>query len=226
MANYETTSRLVIDNASSATGLPTDAFSTTGKSGSLIITLTMTAYTTFVQTQQAAIAISNIKFNAGLGTVTITYDIIPPTTTISDICFPAGTPVKTDQGLIPIEQIDTQVHTLYGQEIIHITQTVTLDKYLICFEKNALGRNMPSATTLMTKDHKIMFKNKLVPAYRFLTFTEGVKRVRYTGEVLYNVLLTYHGTMIINNIVCETLHPENKIAKLYQNNSSNKYKNS
>jgi hypothetical protein len=39
--------------------------------------------------------------------------------------------------------------------------------------------------------------------------------VKYTGEVLYNVLLPTHSRMSVNGLVCETLHPENIIAKLY-----------
>ena len=137
----------------------------------------------------------------------------PPIT--SDICFPAGTPITTDQGLVPIEQLNTSRHTLKGQAILHVTQTVTLDKYLISFPKNALGKNMPSATTVMTKDHQIMFQDHLVPAYRFLHLSNEIKKVTYSGEILYNVLLANHGTMVVNNILCETLHPENKIAQLY-----------
>lgn len=70
----------------------------------------------------------------------------------------------------------------------------------------------------MTKDHKIMFEGRLVPAYRFLDFSDQVKKVKYTGETLYNVLLSDYGVMNINNLVCETLHPENIIAKLYTMN--------
>ena len=67
----------------------------------------------------------------------------------------------------------------------------------------------------MTKDHLIMFQDQLVPAYRFLEFSREIKKVTYSGQVLYNVLLATHGMMIVNNMVCETLHPANKIAKLY-----------
>jgi hypothetical protein len=40
-----------------------------------------------------------------------------------------------------------------------------------------------------------------------------VIKVKYSGELLYNVLLEQHSTMKVNNILCETLHPENAIAK-------------
>ena len=44
---------------------------------------------------------------------------------------------------------------------------------------------------------------------------KGVKKVKYTGQVLYNVLLENHDKMLVNNLICETLHPQNKVARLY-----------
>ena len=142
----------------------------------------------------------------------------PVPTPISNICFPAGTPVQTDQGIVNIEWLDTRINTINTQPILHITQTTTLDKYLISFDKHALSRNVPHTKTIMTKDHKIMFEDRMVPAYRFLDYSKQVKKVKYNGEMLYNVLLAEHSLMNVNNIVCETLHPENIIAKLYLTN--------
>jgi len=157
----------------------------------------------------------------GDGSVTITWGPIP----LSNICFPAGTPIKTDQGFIDIDKIQTDEHTINQQSIQHITSTLTLDPYLICFEANAIEYNYPSQTTIMTKDHKILFQDQLVPAYRFLDYSSKVKKVKYSGEVLYNVLMSNHSTMSVNNLTCETLHPENVIAKLYNSNISHTYKN-
>lgn len=136
-------------------------------------------------------------------------------TAISNICFPAGTPINTDQGIIAIEKIDSHKHTLNHQPIQHITQTTTLDPYLICFEKDAVRRNIPNKRTIMTKDHLVAFEGQLVPAYRFLKYSKQVKKVDYHGEMLYNVLLAEHSLMTVNNLECETLHPDNSIAKLY-----------
>ena len=133
----------------------------------------------------------------------------------SNICFPAGTPIETDQGKVSIELLDPRMHTIHGQHILHITKTVTLDKYLIAFEKNSVSRNMPTEKTLMSREHKVLFEGQLVPAYRFLDHSREVKKVKYSGEVLYNVLLAKHTVMNVNGLLCETLHPENIIAKLY-----------
>jgi hypothetical protein len=151
----------------------------------------------------------------------------PPTPPISNICFPAGTPIKTDQGIFPIEKLHSSKktinkhsinkYTINKQVIQHITKTITQDPYLICFEKNAIGPNVPSARTVMTKDHKILFAGNYIPAAQFLKLSNKIKKVPYNGEILYNVLMKNYGTLQVNNLVCETLHPDNVIAKLYNN---------
>jgi hypothetical protein len=40
--------------------------------------------------------------------------------------------------------------------------------------------------------------------------------VEYKGETLYNVLMENHETMIVNNMVVETLDPENRISLQYR----------
>ena len=167
---------------------------------------------------------TTIDFNFMMGSINglNTIDKVVPA---SNICFPAGTPILTDQGIVNIDQINTDLHSIDGQEIIGITKTVTLDKYLIGFKPNAVGLNIPTQPTLMSKDHKIMFKGQLVPAERFLKFSKDVVKVKYSGETLYNVLLAEHGLIGVNNMICETLHPDNVIAKLYRSTASQKYKN-
>jgi hypothetical protein len=148
----------------------------------------------------------------------------PTPVPISNICFPAGTPVKTDQGIIPIDRLDTRKHTIDRQPILHVTQTTTLDNYLISFAPHSIKKNYPTHTTLMSKDHQVMYNGNLVPAYRFLNFSKHITKVKYSGEVLYNVLLSNYTTMNVNNLICETLHPENKIAQLYMNQFKDTYK--
>ncbi len=43
---------------------------------------------------------------------------------------------------------------------------------------------------------------------------KGVTKIPYTGETLYNVLMEKYGYMMINNLICETLHPDNIMAKI------------
>jgi hypothetical protein len=135
---------------------------------------------------------------------------------LSNICFPAKTPVQTDQGLVNIDQLNPEVHTIRNKKIVTVTKTVTQDKNLICFEKDALGANVPSQKTLMTKNHEVFYKGKMTKAKDFVGLVDNVYPKKYTGEVLYNVLMEEHDKMMINNLICETLHPKNRIAKLYE----------
>ena len=135
---------------------------------------------------------------------------------VSNICFPAGTPIICNQGAIAIECLNPEIHTIRGKKIIGITKTVTQDKYLVCFEKSALQENIPSKKTIISKNHRIFYKGKMMQAKEFLNDFKNVKKVKYTGEVLYNVLMEEPDKMMVNNLICETLHPENSIAKLYK----------
>jgi hypothetical protein len=144
---------------------------------------------------------------------------------ISNICFPAGTPIRTDQGLIAIDKIKPAVHTIHQKPIVGITQTITLDQYLVCFEKDALGPNTPTKKTIMSKDHKIYYKGKMLAADTFVRKFPLVKRIAYTGEILYNVLMEDYETMDVNHLRCETLDPSNLIARLYNSNLGDDYKN-
>ena len=142
---------------------------------------------------------------------TLTDDITNPIP-ISNICFPAGTPIQTNQGEIAIEKIDTKVHTIRNKKIVDITKTISPDKYLVCIEKDALGNNIPSQETKISKNHCIYYNGKMIKAKDLLG--DKVSKVKYNGEVLYNVLLEEHDKMVVNNLICETLHPDNCIAQL------------
>ena len=137
----------------------------------------------------------------------------------SPICFPAGTPILTDQGYIPIDKITSQ--TLHGKKI-QLTKTITTDRYLICFEKDSLEKNVPFQRTLVSKNHMIYYKQYALRAKDMIPYFENVYKVKYTGEVLYNVLIDIHGLMKVNNMTCETLDPTHAIAKLYKHSISEK----
>lgn len=167
--------------------------------------------------------------------ITFTTSGIPPPVTqdaevyldipISDICFPAGTPILTDQEIVSIENIDINFHTILNKKILFVTITKILDDYLICFDKNALGINYPSCKTSISKDHKLLYNGKMVNAKHFVGYFDGVRKIKHNGEPLYNILLKTHETMIVNNLIVETLHPKNIIARLYFGNFTTEYKN-
>jgi hypothetical protein len=130
------------------------------------------------------------------------------------ICLPSGSPIVTDQGIVEINKIDKLKHTINRKGIVAVTQTITPEKTLICFEKHSLAINCPKERTIMTQGHEVLYKGKLVQAKDFLGRLNGVHTVPYDGKILYNVLQESHGLMTVNNMTVETLNPKNKIAKI------------
>jgi uncharacterized delta-60 repeat protein len=142
----------------------------------------------------------------------------PIPTPIVPICFPAGTPITTDQGEISIELIDPDVHTILNKKIIAITETIMLENNIVCFEKNSLGYNIPNKKTYISNYHGIIYNNKLIQANKFVGRLPGVYYTKYNNEILYNVLMEKHYIIKINNMRVETLNPVNFVAQLYKNN--------
>jgi len=73
---------------------------------------------------------------------------------------------------------------------------------------------VPSQQTLCSKEHKVLYRGEMNKARDLADMCKNVKKVSYNGETLFNVLLEKHGKMLVNNMICETLHPENIAAKL------------
>ena len=175
----------------------------------------MDGSTIFIADQQV---ISGITFDspdtgvAFFGATVTTQ--LPPQPPAAPICFPKGTPVTTDQGIIAIEKLNTDKHTIRGKEIVAITQSKPLQKSIVCFEKDSLNKNVPSQKTLCSMEHKVFYKGEMIKARDIVDVCENVTFVPYNGETLFNVLLKKHDKMMINNLICETLHPKNIMAKI------------
>ena len=149
----------------------------------------------------------------GYSICTFTLNLVP----IANICFTKGTLITTDQGIIPIEKINCNIHTIHKKKIIAITKTISTDPYSICFEKNAFGDQIPSENTIVSVFHSVydMKKQKMRKAHYFTEDYDKVYRVKYNKEILYNILMEKHEKIIVNNLICETLDPNDIIAKLY-----------
>ena len=143
---------------------------------------------------------------------------IDNTITPTPICFPKGTLVTTDQGDIVIEKINPDIHTIRKKRIVAITQSQPLHTYIVSIEKDALGQNIPCITTQISKEHKLYYKGKMLKAKELVDLCKNVKKIPYTGEILYNVLLEKHEKMMVNNLICETLHPDNIMARIHNGN--------
>ena len=169
----------------------------------------------FIQKYPSSISLNSNKtsFTNFFGATNITY--IDNTPASVPICFPKGTPVTTNQGNIAIELLNPDIHTIRNKCIIAITQTRPLHSYIVSIEPNALGSNIPNARTQISKEHKVYYKGEMIKAKELVKVCKGVTKIPYTGETLYNVLMEKHDKMMINNLICETLHPENILAKIH-----------
>ena len=177
----------------------------------------------FVFTPGSSIVLSSFKVNGveqllnGPVAFETREPVIDPEQVLkSEICFLAGTLVKTDQGLVEIQKLNKKIHTLQGKSIVSVTETYCLDDELVKIEKDALRKNYPNKDTIITKRHKIYYHGKMKSAQRFVGKFVGVTLIPYQEEKLYNVLLEDYGKMSIHGMMCETLHPTNPIAKLYK----------
>ena len=122
------------------------------------------------------------------------------------ICFLKGTPVLTDQGEINIENI-TSKNSINNKSVNKLVKVNNKDNYVIEVRKNALGKNIPSKTTYMTKEHGIFINGKLVKA-KNLVNDETIVIKEMGKHKIYNVLLNKHDKMMVNNMIVETLNPK------------------
>jgi hypothetical protein len=187
------------------TSIGTDAFRDTGLT-TVYLTEDLTIYGTEykVETSGSFFGVNDVDFKEA-----------PPT---APICFPAGTPVTTDQGNVAIEKLNSHIHTIRGKSIVAITQTRPLQKHIVSIEKDALANNVPSQTTEISLNHKVFYKGQMVKAQYLVDVCERVHFISYNGETLYNVLLEEHDKMMINNLICETLSPKNIMAMISKMN--------
>jgi hypothetical protein len=146
----------------------------------------------------------------GVGELSSITNVFSKTTTaipLSNICFPPGTKVVTDEGVFNIEEI--QGKKMGGYEVV-LTKTWGVEDYVVEFKAGCFGM-VPYSTVRMSGNHGILINGVMCKAKEV---KEGV-RVGYEGE-LYNVLLPVHGLMNVEGLACETLDPRNRVAKLYR----------
>ena len=146
-----------------------------------------------------------------ISNITAYNTLTNPLTIYSNICFLEGTLVKCDQGLIEIEKINPDLHTISKKKIVAITETYSTEKELVIIEKDSLRPNVPNQRTVITLEHKVFYKGKMTEASKITK-----KRQKYNGERLYNVLMEEHNKMSVNNMIVETLDPSNTIGKVFK----------
>jgi len=136
---------------------------------------------------------------------------------LSPICFSGDCKVQTNRGLIRMDQVVAGKDTIRHIPIKCVTKTISRDKYLVKIKRFALKNGTPTQDVVLSKNHRIMHKGKMVKAYR-LVCVDGVSYIDNNMAPLYNILLDQKckGFMHVNGIECETLCPTNGIVKLYR----------
>lgn len=167
-----------------------------------------------INTVSTLVACSVDGFVAGSDQI-ININISPISSPLSNTCFPAKTPIQTDQGYIAIERIIPGLHTIRNKKIVGITKTINSDKHLVCFEKDSIKHNLPSKTTIISRNHALLHNGKMLKAKQFVGNFDNIYNIKYRGDILYNVLMEEHDRMVVNNLICETLDPTNDIGKLH-----------
>ena len=139
-------------------------------------------------------------------TATRTVYVTPPPT-----CFPAGTPVETEQGVVNIEKL-TKYNTIRGSPVLSVPRSYGHHS-VISIPKSSLYKNVPSQDTYCSLEHKVFYNGSMIKARNLVNKCDRVKKIPHNGDPLYNVLLSSHDCMVVNNLIVETLHPQNAAAR-------------
>ena len=102
-----------------------------------------------------------------------------------------------------------------------MTKSIIPEKYLVCFKKDALGPNIPSKDTTMSMGHKVFYDGVFVEAAYFTKKFAHVKLLRNTHRHLYNILFNNHSVLEVNNMLTESLDPNNVYAQLLNGDTMN-----
>ena len=118
--------------------------------------------------------------------------------------IPHNTIVQTDQGPILVHKLTT-THTIDMKSIVSILHGRTKE-HLVRIEAHSLGYQYPDRPTMVTLSHKVYYNRRMIQAKHLINDTT-ITFVPYHGEILYHVLLEYHSTMRVNQLIIETLDP-------------------
>ena len=133
---------------------------------------------------------------------------------ISNICFRGEAKVLTSEGYVGIREVKRGMR-VQGEEIEEVTRTKSKESEVVLMKKGSIMKNMPIEDTVITKEHKVLYKGCMVEAKELVNGSSIVYE-KYKGETLYNILLSGEGKMVVNGMIVETLSPCNNISKLYK----------
>jgi hypothetical protein len=134
----------------------------------------------------------------------------------SVICFVKDTQIVTSNGLKEIQNITSQ-DKINGVQVHSIVTSIVSKNtdQLVMIAKDALGKNKPDKDTTCTVFHMILDGDDWKQAHQLVNGTTVTRFSSPENTRVYNILLADKswGTMVANNLVTESLHPENEAAK-------------
>jgi len=137
----------------------------------------------------------------------------------NEVCFAYGTPITTDQGVVPIQDLSPLVHTIRDMPVLAVTKTINKCHRVVRIPKDSMGHGIPSIDTVVSVNHRIFAqtanKKIAIRAINLIGRVPGVTLTRYPRRMLYNVVLPTHTYMNVNGMMVESLDPANPIAKAY-----------
>ena len=157
---------------------------------------------------------NKLKYNEGALSDEVEFVLSTLEKAISNICFYGDTQVLTNEGYKEIREVKKGMK-VQGEEIEEVTRTISKESDIVLIKKGSIMKNMPLEDTRITKEHKVLYKGKMLEA-KELVNGKNIVFEKYKGETLYNILLSGEGKMVVNGMIVETLSPFNNISKLYQ----------
>lgn len=124
-------------------------------------------------------------------------------------CFRKDSMVKTDQGLVKIQNIDN-TNTINNLKVITTTKAFNSDCMLAKIEKGSINNVVPTEDIYVQKDHKLCLTPIEMSIMKPITWERTTK-----DEILYNVLLEKQSFMYVNGLKVETIDPDSDIAKYW-----------
>jgi len=145
---------------------------------------------------------SNANLNSGGSSISINF--VP--------CLFAGTIIKTDQGNLPIEDLNTN-NTIRGIKIRAISKNKVKREEIVKIPKNWFSKNKPNRSILITKAHNICKGNyKLFPKgfiragdFEFSDLPTGLTKEYY--DVYHISFGKLHSWYLANNLPVDSLNP-------------------
>jgi len=157
---------------------------------------------------------NKLKYVEGVLSAEVEFILSTAEKAISNICFRGEAKVLTSEGYLEIREVKRGMK-VQGEEIEEVTRTISKESEVVMMKAGSIMKNMPKEDTVITKEHKVLYKGRMVEA-KELVNGRTIVYEKYKGETLYNILLSGEGKMVVNGMIVETLSPSNNIAKLYE----------